>query len=205
VERDAENIRVANAFITPASLRSERIQISQRLEPAQYWVIQQLHRLIRLGIGEAAEQEKRNAAKTVFNDACHVEREELVAKATLSAEEFLIGEKVGTAVIHWVPGPFEWRRFDSTKKATAVIRVWHLFALFERNEQGRVKVAECPQRLVEFFAGYRDFESPGEQYSELGRIGVLLRQAKRNLIRAAERAAVGGDTNGAEEAAESTE
>lgn len=197
-EHDAEKIRSANAFVTPASLRHDRLQLNQRVEPAQHWAITQLHRLVRLGIGEAAEQEKRNLAKADFNAACHAEREVLTTKATLTAEEFLIGEKTGSALVHWVPGAFKWRKFDTTKKAPTMIQVWHLFALMERDERGQIRVTDCPDRLKEFWAGHRDFEVPGQEYSELGKLGVILRQAKRNLIRAAEKAAAGEKTGSAD-------
>ncbi len=199
VEQDAERICEANAFITLTSLRHDRLQLNQKVEPAQYWAITQLHRLVRLGIVEAAGQEKRNSAKAEFNTACHAEREALAAKAVLSADEFLVDEKVGTAVVHWAPGAFEWRnRYDrENRQKLPDLRVWHLFGLFERDEQGRIRVAECPDRLVEFFAGHRDFEVAGQEYSELGKLGVVLRRAKANLTKAAERAAA-GEPNGAD-------
>jgi len=199
VEYDAEKIRAANAFVLPSSLKHERLPLNQRLEPAQYWAVQQLHRLVRLGITEAIKQGERALSVAAFNDACRTEREVLVAKATLTPEQFLLEEKVGSAIIHWAPGAFEWRKFDSaTKKRPVVTRIWHLFALMERNERGQIKVAECPQRLAEFFAGHRDYETPGQEYSDLGKLGVILRRAKVNLLKAAEKAAAGEETNGAD-------
>lgn len=199
VERDAEKIRETNAFVGPVSLRHDRIQLNQRVEPAQYWAIQQLHRLVRLGIGEARWQEERALEVAAFNATCRAEREVLVAKTTLTPQEFLLEEKAGSAVIHWVPGAFEWRKFDPATKKTTLVRVWHLFGLFERNEQGRIRVAECPDRLKEFWAGHRDFEVPGQEFSELGKVGVVLRRAKANLLKAAEKAAAGEEANGTDE------
>lgn len=190
VEKEAERIREAGVFLAPVALRSKQLQVSQHLNPAQRWALIAFHRLLRLGIEEARRQEERVLAKQAFKEACKAEYEALRAKASLSPEQFLLEEEEGTAVVHWSPGAFQWRRPDPATKKTVIVPVWFLFALVERNEAGRIRVKECPERLTEFFAGHRDFEFPGQEYAELGKLGVLLRRAKANLQKAAQKAAI---------------
>lgn len=184
VEDIGKRLRESGAWITPTLLRASNPFFSPRLSPQEAWGARKLHRLLRLAIEEARRQEAVATERQKFAEACRAEYEALRAKATLSPREFLLEEKAGISIIHWSPGPFLWRRWNAETKRKEEVRVWYLFALVERTEENQIRVVEAPPRLTAFFAEHREFRDPGPEYSQLGKLGVILRRAKQNILKA---------------------
>lgn len=161
-------------FVWHSQLGSEHPELNTRLPEEAYRNFRIAHGLLRRGVVAAKQEAARYEEKAGYHRQTDAERETLRAKATLSPVEFFLFERQGTAVLDPLGRePFEIKNRDRNKRP---ILVWDVIALVERNEHGRVRVADCPERLTEFFAKTRQFAEPGEKFTKIPwPLGLLLR------------------------------
>lgn len=172
--------RFAGLSLSVDLLGNEEFKPKERIDDStEFGNLRLLHKLLRLGLVEGREQEKKSAASADFKAQVEGEREALSAKATISQSEAHIGGLPGLFLQEW--RPFFNQRTGRDKKGEFITRkVWFPLSLVERNDKGLIRVAEAPERLTEFFSPFRNFAEPGADYSSLGVLGILLRQdAKR--------------------------
>lgn len=173
ISRVARELAEARTFIHVSQLQGERISLNDRVPSDAFQHILDLFKLLKRGIPAAQEEKRRLEAKAEFKNRCNAER--LMSKdATVSKQEWLLEGKVGLGFIDNGTGFFEQRSGGDAKK------IWQIFALFERNETGQIRVARFPERLAEFFADYTEFQEPGEKFSRLSHVGIILRMAYTN-------------------------
>lgn len=170
----ARLVAEAGAWIWNTQLGSERLVVNERLPEEVFRNVLILHGLIFRGIAAAEKAEAADKRKAEFKEQTAAERLALKALATLTPVEFFLFSRVGTTVLDPLGrAPFEIR---SQKSGTDPTLVWDVIALVERDEQGRIRVAECPERLSGFFAKHREFVPAGEKFADVSwPLNVLLR------------------------------
>ena len=183
IERDCQRILDTGVFVTPRSLTSDHFLPPEKLDREKQTAARILHRIIRLGIVQAEESVKREAEKAEFRSACLKDRDERLAKQTVSPADFFAGEAVGDILVEWGLGSFKLRVQQGRNKPPAEKLVWFVNALVGRDEQGRVGVKDCPERLNGFFASHREFKFPGPDFANLGKLGVILRQMRDRVLK----------------------
>lgn len=171
---------------------------ASRLESKNENTILAFH-LIRDGLKALEEGEQRAkavaeeaAARTARNEAFKAKVEEdrkiLEAKATLTSAEAHVQMKDGLFV------QAGWAKFkfrppgEKDKRGKQVEKdIWYPQSLVER-KNGKIRVAELPPdrpELKEVYAPFLSFSNPGEDYSSLKVLGILLqhdaRRAKSGL------------------------
>lgn len=174
-QRIARKLAEAGAFIWNTQLDSERIQLpEERLDDDVRTNMIVLHGMIYRGVAEVKKAEVADQRKAEFKAQTSVERESLKVLVTLTPVEFFLFGQVGTTLLDPLGRkPFEVR---SQIKDHDPILVWDVVCLVERDEQDRIRVAECPERLNEFFAKNREFVPAGEKFTDVGwPLNVLLR------------------------------
>lgn len=164
-QRIARQLAEAGVFIWNTQLDSERLEMKERLPEEVFRNALILHGLIYRGVAEAAKAEAVDQRKAEFKEQVAAERETLKGLATLTPVEFFLFERVGTTVLD----PLERAPFKvfSQKPGEKPTLIYDVFALIEREETGRIRVADCPERLNFFFADFRDFVPAGEKFSAI--------------------------------------
>lgn len=160
-------------------LGSEEFRPEERIEDSsEFSNLKLMFKLLRLGVTEGREAEAKAEGREAFKSQVESEREALKAKATLSQTEAHIAQLPGLFVQDWGP-KFDERTGRRDKRGNPIVHtVWYPVSLVERNANGLVRVVETPERLKEFFAPHMNFLEPGDSYSSLGKLGVLLRRDK---------------------------
>lgn len=189
IERDTARIKEAGVNVTPQSLEHGRVGEVKGLSQEQYNALVGLHRLVRLGIAEAEKQgviaDRKADRKADFRASCDAEREKLFMEVNLTPLELLVGEKPGKTLAEWAGKPFMQRVFNKETRQQKEIPIFFCFCLLERNECGQIRVADCPERLADFFAPHREFTDPGPDFSSLGKLGVILRRVRVSVLKGA--------------------
>lgn len=161
-QRFMEEIRDANTFVSVSSLSEDRLPFIPDKELFQR--VRILHAVLRRGLEEAEKEAAREKRVAEFKVKADTEREALMAKATVSAAEWLFTGASGSAVIYLGRKP--WMIADrKTKNETPYFDV---FFLVERDGDGKVRLAEYPERLEPLFGSrFSKFVKAGERFEGL--------------------------------------
>lgn len=164
----------AGTFVWNTQVLHERLEMKEHLPEEVFRNVRILHGLIYRGIAVAEKAEAADQRKAEFKEQVAAERETLKASATLTLVEFFLFGRAGTTVLDPLGRkPFEIRSRQKDQSSTLV---WDVIALIERDETGRIRVADCPERLNDFFASFREFVLAGEKFSAIRwPFGVLLK------------------------------
>ncbi|MBI2057881.1 MAG: hypothetical protein HYT63_02770, partial [Candidatus Yanofskybacteria bacterium] len=160
-------------------LGNEEFKPAERIEDSsEFSNLKLAHRLLRLGLTEGKKEEEKAEGRETFKAQVEEEFLALQAKATLTQAEAHIAGLPGLFPQNWGPR-FDQRTGRRDKRGEPLVNVvWYPLSLVERNSEGLIRVVEAPERLKEFFAPHTNFSEPGNEYSELGKLGVLLRRDK---------------------------
>ncbi|MBI2676680.1 MAG: hypothetical protein HYX21_01835 [Candidatus Yanofskybacteria bacterium] len=171
--------RLAGLSLSVDLLGNEEFKPAERIEDSsEFSSLKLAHRLLRLGLTEGKKEEEKAEGREIFKAEVEAECEALKAKASLTRAEAHIGQLPGTFLQNWGPR-FDQRTGRRDKRGEPLVNVvWYPLSLVERNSEGLIRVVEAPERLRGFFAPHMNFAEPGDQYSELGKLGVLLRRDK---------------------------
>ena len=103
---------------------------------------------------------------------------------TISEVEFYLDEKPGGCFLDYGDRWFDQRLgWDKEKNRPKTRRFYTIVAYLERNEDGQVVVTDCPARLADLFAEFREPKPAGENYSGLGHLGFLIRDVRSRVVR----------------------
>lgn len=173
-QRIAQRLAGTPAFVWNTQVSHERLERNDRLPEEVFRNILVLHGLIHRGITVAEKTEAANQRKVEFKEQTAGERETLKASASLTLVEFFLFGRAGTTVLDPLGRkPFEVRSRQKDQRSTLV---WDVIALVQSDGTGRIRVADCPQRLNEFFAGFLEYVPTGEKFSAVRwPLGNLLR------------------------------
>lgn len=188
--RTMSEVADAGTFVWAPQLRSGRIEINPNVSEEGARQIRKLHRVFHRALlhgrdlrGRAAVQQAKKeqeaarlTRKGEFGNQLRAEREALQAKQTVTSQEFFLEEKPGkTYVRYGKKGPFVQRLRDGKER-----NWWGVQFLVERDQEGKVKAAEYPERLKELLSGKPETATlPGKNFENLGwPLGSLLRMAK---------------------------
>ncbi len=148
-----------------------------------------LHSILRRAIltAEKKEQERVRAAEAKtkaeadfqkriegFRTEQEADRKELTPLATLTETKFYFDRKPGIMFYDFGPKPFYEKAWDQAGKRDDR-KVYGVMALVERDELSKIRVLQYPERLKGFFAKHAEFAAEGENFSGLGKLGVMLR------------------------------
>lgn len=170
-QRIMEEIRDAGTFVAVSSLSEDRLPFIPDKE--LFWRVRILHAVLRRGLEEAEKEAAREKRAADFKAKADTEREALMAKTTVSAAEWLFNGAPGSAVIYLGRKP--WMIADrKTKNETPYFDV---FFLVERDGDGKVRLAEYPERLEPLFRSqFSKFVKAGERFEGLKYpLGSMLR------------------------------
>lgn len=171
-QRIVRELAEAETFVWATQLVEERFQPSKRLEDDVFKRAALLHRMLRSAIAETEKTEERRTAFDAVKAQADAEKKELESRATLTAEEFLLEEKIGS---FFFEHPETWNVKGRDGQPDQKIRF--VLGLVTRYEDGKVGV-ECPDRLKPFFGGAQEPTQPGERAEHLVYpLGMLLRIA----------------------------
>lgn len=171
--------RLAGLSFSVDLLGNEEFRPEERIEDSsEFSNLKLMFKLLKLGVTEGREAEAKAEGRESFKAQVETEREALKAKANLSQTEAHIAQLPGLFVQDWGP-KFDERTGRRDKRGNPIVHtVWFPICLAERNSNGLIRVVETPERLAEFFAPHMNFAEPGDAYSSLGKLGVLLRRDK---------------------------
>ena len=179
-QRVVSEIAEAGRTVPVSSLAEEKLDLGKRLPEDVFRHCRILHAVLRRGIFEAQKESARQERVSKFQAEADVERETLMAKATVSVAEWLFTDAPGSAVIYlgrkpWMVTTQAKVKGKFSEKDTPYFEV---FFLVERTPDG-VRIAEYPERLEPLF-GKQFFEAadPGERFEGLKYpLGSMLRTA----------------------------
>lgn len=171
-------LRELRRFLPVRTLLNERLTLTERVAEPVYKDLWLFHKLLRRVVESDLQRQERLKKSEDFKVACAQERANLAAKATVSNTNlWLIDKEIGTAVVslpHWeVTAKLEGDRPRTDKFA-------YVSFLVERAEDGKIKVAEFPERLKGLFQNSKimEFADPSDRFSGLGYpLAAMLRMA----------------------------
>lgn len=170
LQKIAERLVMAKTGIPVGQIMANKLSIHPWLEEEQFKNCRTFQKWLQLVATKAAEAKQREQK---FRELVEAERTLFAPKATVSVREFILSNVEGDAFIDFGPKPFN---------CSGGRRVKDVFCIVRRNEQGQICVAECPERLQEFFAeNLNNFKDPDQDFRNLGRLGQILRY-ERNRI-----------------------
>ena len=163
-QRVMSEIAETGCTIPVSSLGEEKLDLGKRLPEDVFRHCLILHTVLRRGVAEAQKETNRQKRVAKFQAEADAEREMLTVKATVPPLKGLSTNDAGTAPIYLGRKP--WVVTDrSTQKETSYFEV---FFLFERNTEGKVRIAEYPERLKPLFGDrFSEFTDPGERFEGL--------------------------------------
>lgn len=181
-QRIVRQLAGVGTYVWNTQLGSERLEMKERLPEEVFRNVLILHGLIYRGIILAEKAEAVDQRKEEFKKQTAAERLTLKASATLTLVEFFIFGRIGSVLLDPLGRkPFEiHNRIDKDSRPTLV---WDVIALIERNAQNQIRVANCPERLTEFFADFREYVATGEKFvSVKWPLGNLLRMGYASAL-----------------------
>lgn len=148
-----------------------------------------LHATLYAGINCIQEKLRKDAERQKEIDDLRTKQEaekgsfKSSREAALSEVEFLLDKKPGGFFLDYGNRWFDQRLgFDKEKNQPRTRRFYTIIAFLERNQEGKIKVADCPARLADLFADFREFKLEGENFSGVGQLGFMLREVRHRVI-----------------------
>lgn len=180
-QRVMSEIAEAGRIISVSSLAEEKLNLGKHLPEDVFRHYRTLHAVLRRGIAEAQKETARQERVSKFQAEADAEREALMAKVMASAAEWLFTGAPGSAIIYLGRKPWmvASREKVDGKFVEKEAPYFDVFFLVERDAEGRVRIAEYPERLEPLF-GERFAEAalPGERFEGLKYpLGSMLRTA----------------------------
>lgn len=184
--------KIKGVSFPASSLKGSRLESENEHAPLAFHLVRDGLKALEEADQRAKAVAEEAAAKTVRNEAFKAKVEEdrkvLEAKATLTSAEAHVQMKDGLFV------QAGWAKFkfrppgEKDKRGKQVEKdIWYPQSLVER-KNGKIRVAELPSdrpELKEVYAPFLSFSNPGEDYSSLKVLGILLqhdaRRAKSGL------------------------
>lgn len=110
-------------------------------------------------------KEEREKEKAVFLAACEAECNALAEKATTSPMDWFIKNEPGITLVDLSEIGNPWKFRDAGKDAVA----WRVAFLVERDEDGKIRLGEYPERLKNLFGDAKllEFTDPKERFAGL--------------------------------------
>ncbi|MFH1672439.1 MAG: hypothetical protein ABIF87_03305 [Pseudomonadota bacterium] len=169
-QRIVRELAETETFVWATQLAQESFQPSKRLEEDVFKRAALLHRMLRSAIAETEKFEERRVAFANIKAQAEAERKELESRVTLTAEEFLLEDKVGSFLLEYCE-PWNVRGRDGQPDQ----KIQFVMGLVTRYENGKIGV-ECPDRLKSFFGGAQEPAQPRERFEGIVYpLGTLLR------------------------------
>lgn len=173
--RISAQLNELGVYVGVSQLEAEKIDLGNvRVPEETFRSIVTLQKLLQRGLIEADEKSASIERKTKFHEEADSERQALAGKATLTSPQFFLLDAVGTCLVD----PLGHKPFVANQGKKNEARTFEVFALVARDEKGRIRVAEAPERLTpDFFeVGDKEFKPAGDRFAGLSwRLRTLLK------------------------------
>jgi hypothetical protein len=190
IQRKADEMRVGQpTFVYADQIGREKLELATQLPEEAFNKVFVLWKWLSTACKVAEYRANAAALAQKWTEQVTAERATLEPLATLAAEEFFLVGKLGTFFYDFGAGQvFNWHIKVEGSTTGKVVNIPDVFCLVERDEQGRIRVADCPERLKLFFAEHREAIEPGDKMYGLGKLGALLRIGYAKASQAAHKA-----------------
>lgn len=110
-------------------------------------------------------KEEREKERAAFRAACDAECKALAEKATASPMDWFLKNEPGITLVDLSEIGNPWKFMDAGKDAVA----WRVAFLMERDEDGKIRIGEYPERLKDLFSNAKllEFTDPKERFDGL--------------------------------------